>query len=50
MDITHTNELITALESAEPADAPDLADRLAAELSAELEQAPGAAPPSGAAT
>jgi len=39
MDTTHTNELLTALESAEPADAPDVADRLAAELSLQLEAA-----------
>lgn len=37
MDDTPIEETLANLESADPADAPDLADEIAAELSADLE-------------
>ena len=38
MDTTHTDDLLQELEGADPADAPELADRLAAALAAELDE------------
>ena len=38
MDHTPLDDLVSDLESADPADAPDLADAIAARLSAELEE------------
>jgi hypothetical protein len=37
MDTTRTEELLTQLETAEPAEAPDVADELAAALAEELD-------------
>lgn len=46
MDTTQTEKMLSDLESADPADAPDIADELADELTEELESS---SPPSGVA-
>jgi len=37
MDTTHTDDLLQELEAADPAEAPEIADRLAAALAAEVD-------------
>jgi len=44
MDTTRTTELLTELAEADPADAPDLADELAATLADTLDGSQSAAP------
>ena len=49
MDDTTIDQLLTELDEVDPADAPEVADRLAVELEAELDDLDGeepAAPPS----
>ncbi|MGI9648122.1 MAG: hypothetical protein ACR2OI_06350 [Acidimicrobiia bacterium] len=43
MDTTRTEELLTRLETADPAQAPDAADELAAALAEELDGGPAEA-------
>jgi hypothetical protein len=45
MDDTQIDRLLTGLEAAEPADAPDMADELAAALEEELEGPPAVPEP-----
>ena len=47
MDTTQTNQLLSDLKSADPADAPEIADELAAGLAEALDGAPSGADDEG---
>lgn len=50
MDTTQTNQLLSDLKSADPADAPEIADELAAGLAEALDGAPAGADDEGSQT